>query len=258
MLPVPPLSNLEETIGFLLSQVREILDAEEVALHPEGEGPLWVYKNGNTFLVSDRPVRLGGIYVPLQHGGWLIVVNPKKEFNEEILRQYCSRVLENAKKYTALEKCVTLDPLTGIYNRSALYARLQEEVVRGGNFCVIFLDVNDFKQVNDCLGHLAGDEVLKRAVQALKSGLRSQDFLARYAGDEFVAVLSRTTRWEAEKIARRLGEQKVHAGSGITVTFAWGLAVYPHDADNIEELLQCADRRMYEQKAQMKGEVIEK
>jgi len=252
VLVVPPLSGVEDTVNFLLAQIQEILDAEEVAICLENAGPLWVYREGNVHLIKDQALRLGGIYVPLQGGGWLVAVNPKKEFSEEYLRQYCSRVIENAKKYDALQECAMLDPLTGIPNRSALYARLEEEIARGGSFCVVFLDLNGFKAVNDRLGHLVGDEILKKAAQVLKSVLRSQDFLARYGGDEFVAVLSRTGKREAERIAKRLGGQEVHCERGATVTFSWGLAVYPRDALDAEELLKCADRRMYEYKMRFK------
>lgn len=252
MLVVPPLSGVEDTVSFLLAQIKEILDAEEVAICLKNEGPLWVYREGNLHLIKEQALRLGGIYVPLRGGGWLIAVNPKKEFSEEHLRQYCSQVIENAKKYDTLQDCVMLDPLTGIPNRSALYARLDEEITRGGSFCVVFLDLNGFKAVNDRLGHLAGDEILKRAAQVLKSVLRSQDFLARYGGDEFVAVLSRTGKREAERIAKRLGSQEVRCERGMVVTFSWGLAVYPRDGEGAEELLKCADRRMYEYKMRLK------
>ncbi|MGI9951281.1 GGDEF domain-containing protein [Moorellaceae bacterium AZ2] len=252
MLVLPPLSGINDTIKFLLAQVRDILNAEEVAICLEEEGPLWVYREGNLHVARERTLRLGGLYVPLQGGGWLIAVNPQKEFSEEYLRQYCSRAIQNARQYDVLQECVRLDPLTGIPNRMSLKARLEEEIERGENFCVVFLDLNDFKVVNDRFGHLVGDEILIKAAQVLRSALRSRDFLARYGGDEFVAVLPGTDDKEGKKIAERLGSKEVDCGKGVVVTFSWGLAAYPTDASELNELLKCADTRMYEHKARLK------
>lgn len=254
MLSVPPLAGLEDTIRFLLPKIAEIVNADEVYIKPEREGGIWAFKNGLVCVVNDKVSKTKkGIYVPLKNGGWFLLVGVKKEFYQNVLGQYCNQVIENARRFDELKGKTFIDSLTGIPNRTALYQRLCEEIERKGYFGVIFLDVNNFKRVNDTYGHLIGDDVLRKAVNKIKAMLRSYDYLARYGGDEFVVILPRTSKEDAIAVAERLSQQVIVLESGFKISFSWGLAMYPDDGRTPEEILKCADARMYEYKNMIKG-----
>lgn len=252
MLSVPPLAGLEDTIRYLLPRIAEIVMAKEVFIRPEKDGQMWTFRNGSVCPVEGK-IHKNGVYVPLKKGGWLILVGARKEFNQSILAQYCNQVIENSRRFDEIKGKTIIDPLTGIPNRTALYQRLCEEIERKGNFCVIFLDVNDFKKINDTYGHLVGDDILKKAVAKIKAVLRSYDFLTRYGGDEFVVILPRTSRHDGEQIAERISRQEILLEDGFKVNFSWGMATYPNDGVTPEEILRYADVKMYECKNKIKG-----
>lgn len=249
---MPPLAGLQETIRFLLPQITEIVSAEEAAIRPEKEGQIWVYKNGVVCKAKRQKHTKNGVYVPLKSGGWLLLIGVKKNFNESILSQYCNQVLENAKRYDDVQNRAVVDALTGIPNRIALYQRLSEEIERQGKFCVVFIDINDFKKVNDSYGHIVGDDVLRRATGKIKNILRTSDFIARFGGDEFVVILPRTDKEEGEKIAVRIGLQRILV-EDMLIGLSWGLSTYPGDGSTPDQMLECADRRMYCYKNKVKG-----
>lgn len=252
MFSVPPLAGLQETIKFLLPQITEIVSAEETAIRPEKEGPVWVYKDGAICQAKRYKHTKNGVYVPLKSGGWLLLIGVKTNFNESVLSQYCNQVLENARRYDDIQNRAVVDALTGIPNRNALYQRLYEEIERQGKFCVIFIDINDFKRVNDSYGHIVGDDVLRKATGKIKTILRTSDFIARFGGDEFVVLLPRTDQKEGEKIAERIGQQKIPVGD-MLIGLSWGLSTFPDDGNTLDQIIECADRRMYCYKSKVKG-----
>jgi diguanylate cyclase (GGDEF)-like protein len=149
------------------------------------------------------------------------------------------------------------DGLTGLATLRVLRERLAGEVARskrsGEEFAVLFVDVDNFKQVNDRYGHEAGNLVLKGAARELLGVVRSTDFAARYGGDEFVVVLVRTgldgARSVAEKVRSRvavLGRELGYPARLITVSI--GVAAYTPRADGEEDILVAADRALYRAK----------
>lgn len=149
------------------------------------------------------------------------------------------------------------DDLTGAYNRSFLKNRFDEEKSRshryGKSFGFCLLDLDSFKNVNDTYGHLAGDRVLIDLVNFSKGHIRPSDTVIRFGGDEFILFLSQINKNEIVDIMNRLrghfAQQVFNPdGKAFSVTFSAGVAIYPEDGINLEELLNVADRALYEAK----------
>jgi diguanylate cyclase (GGDEF)-like protein len=145
------------------------------------------------------------------------------------------------------------DPLTGLPNRALLADRFSQMILqagrRGAMLGVLFVDLDDFKLVNDTLGRAGGDELLREAARRLQSAVRPGDTLARVSGDEFVIVLADLARQEdaalvAEKLLERLAEPFILSGQETFVTASVGIAAYPGDGQDAESLLGAADAAM--------------
>ncbi len=173
-----------------------------------------------------------------------------------------------ANSFSAMQRRLQTDYLTGLPNRYAFEQYLQstienyKSVENGVPFALLFIDLNDFKMVNDRFGHDAGDQVLIEIALRLKTNLRQNDFVARYAGDEFVTVLSEVESSEDLEPIRNKIEKALSAplksfdSSVVKVSGAIGEAHFPDDADSVAELIIIADKKMYEHKAAIKkGEV---
>ena len=146
------------------------------------------------------------------------------------------------------------DDLTGLSNRRYLDERLNilinRSVLDGTPLSVVMLDIDDFKDINDGLGHLAGDKVLSRVAEVLREALAptTEDILARYGGDEFVAALRNVNEAELECRLRLI--PPIDVDGGMRVTFSVG-AYYQEKVENLDAqtLIQRADRAMYDAKA---------
>lgn len=153
------------------------------------------------------------------------------------------------------------DALTGLPNRSLFQARLDEITGdRKAGFAILLLDVDDFKQVNDTLGHDAGDALLVTVGQRLRNALRPEDFVARLAGDEF-AILLDGVRTEAgavaaaEKLVERLREPWIYGGRVGDCRTSIGISVARKRDDNPTDLLKNADIALYAAKSEQRGGV---
>ncbi|MEU5790500.1 GGDEF domain-containing protein [Micromonospora purpureochromogenes] len=155
-----------------------------------------------------------------------------------------------ARQRSQLRALAALDPLTGALNRRGLADFTQHLFRRCGRAgpAMLCLDLDDFKSVNDRLGHAAGDELLKRTVAATREVLRPEDAVARVGGDEFVVVLSDADQATVRTVAARI-EAAVRRHTGVSI----GAATAPHDGDTLETLLHVADRRLYRVKQQRRG-----
>ncbi|WP_440997042.1 bifunctional diguanylate cyclase/phosphodiesterase [Arhodomonas sp. SL1] len=149
------------------------------------------------------------------------------------------------------------DPLTGLPNRRRLDALLERGLARarrgGSQLAVVFIDLDRFKDINDSLGHHAGDELLQQVCERLRSVFRAEDVLARISGDELVAVFHDITGIPGvARIVERLMQLLAvpfHAGGhSIRITASMGISVYPDDADSVAMLLRNADTAMYRAK----------
>jgi diguanylate cyclase (GGDEF)-like protein len=166
--------------------------------------------------------------------------------------------LENARLYEDARRLADRDQLTGFFNHRYLHERLAEEVVRAARarraVSVLMLDLDDFKLVNDSLGHVYGDRVLVHVAERIRSALRASDVTARYGGDEFAVILPETDRGDAATVATRILEAlrlAPFAADGrqpFPVGASAGIACYPEDGRYATELIAIADRRLYEAK----------
>ena len=169
-----------------------------------------------------------------------------------------------AKSFQAMQYRLQTDHLTGLPNRYAFEQALNSGIQRVDNsnsqhkLALFFIDINDFKLVNDCYGHDAGDQALIELALRLRTHIRKDDFVARFAGDEFVVLLEGVdTRDDLEQIRQTLtdalAEPLISLGKTISiVSGAIGVACYPEDADNAQALLVYADEKMYRHKDEMK------
>ena len=156
----------------------------------------------------------------------------------------------------------TVDALTGLYNRTFFFSALEREIARGDRsgraFCLVMLDLDDLKSVNDRYGHLSGDQVLRNVADIVRGGVRKIDVAARYGGDEFVALLPETDPtggWVlAEKIRQTVSEQGM-PGIDPSPTVSVGVVSYPADGRSADALLVSADRAMYASKRGGKNRV---
>ncbi|WP_333607406.1 bifunctional diguanylate cyclase/phosphodiesterase [Arsukibacterium sp.] len=161
-----------------------------------------------------------------------------------------------------MEQLAYYDVLTGLANRSYFRDQLRKSIAmshRGYyNFALLYFDLDEFKRINDTLGHDAGDELLKEVARRLTSRLREEDTIARLGGDEFAVILSGIKdRHQASQIAQNL-QQAFHAPvklgtHDVSISASIGITVAPEDASEEELLLKHADLAMYEAKARGKN-----
>jgi len=148
------------------------------------------------------------------------------------------------------------DPVTGLPNRASFEKALLLEIGRakryGRELSLIIADIDDFKLINDRLGHPAGDRVLAKVGEVLSKTLRRTDHVFRFGGDEFAALCPETSSQYLIGALRRV-EENLMGIIECEARLSWGLATCPADADDAETLIGIADQRLYEQKRRRKG-----
>ena len=164
--------------------------------------------------------------------------------------------IENALRFRQVESSATTDFLTALPNARSLFLHLDAEVSRAGRssepLAVLVADLDGFKQINDRFGHLEGNKVLRAVAAGLKSACREYDYVARMGGDEFVVLLPGVRQADAEVKAQQLQTVVANVCHNLfgerLLTVSTGVALYPADGSDAEQLLAEADRRMYKQK----------
>jgi diguanylate cyclase (GGDEF)-like protein/PAS domain S-box-containing protein len=172
-------------------------------------------------------------------------------------------ITERRQHQAQLEYQATHDPLTGLPNRNLLQDRL-EQAIRGSRrsgrqVAVAFVDLDNFKIINDSLGHAAGDRLLQEIARRLSASLRGVDTVARYGGDEFVLILAdlgdvADLAQTLERIQHNIAEPFELDGHDLCVSGSIGVTVYPADGEDFETLLSQADVAMYHAKNAGKGQ----
>ena len=174
-----------------------------------------------------------------------------------ILLAYVGSVIgrDQRRSRDAALRLSAVDPLTGLFNRSFFFAALEREIARsarsGRGFCLLMLDLDELKAINDRAGHHAGDAVLRVVSDTIRVGIRRIDVAARYGGDEFVALLPETDPtggWVlAEKIRLGVAVREIE-GLPDRPTVSVGVVSYPRDGESADALMISADRAMYRSK----------
>ncbi len=177
------------------------------------------------------------------------------------------RLRELARRSEYYKKLSNLDGLTEIYNHRFIKQLIEREIKRhvrySGTLCVLMIDIDDFKKVNDTYGHPVGDLVLIKAAELIKKSIRGCDILSRYGGEEFLVALPVTPVKDAQNVADRIvnsfnsdyfkiGKDK----KSISITVTIGLAAFPNNSNNKDELIGNADKALYEGKEKGKNRVV--
>ena len=184
-----------------------------------------------------------------------------------VLLAYAGTVMSQVQSRTrdAAIRLSTIDSLTDLFNRAYFFSALEREIRRGERFgrgfCLLMMDLDGLKTINDRYGHFQGDVILRGVARLIRAGLRGIDVAARYGGDEFVALLPETdpsgAYVVAEKIRQMVSELVVEAdGREITSSLSIGVVTYPDDGQTADELMIAADEAMYSSKRLGKNRVV--
>jgi len=166
-------------------------------------------------------------------------------------------ITERKKSENALQWQATHDSLTQLPNRVLFYDRLNQAIVESARykqpFCLLYIDLNDFKMVNDTYGHLNGDLLLILVAQRIHELIRESDTAARLAGDEFAVILSHSNLEEAQQVSDKLRQQlsvvyELNDGVMLNISASIGIACYPDNGKDADELILYADQNMYHDK----------
>ena len=187
-----------------------------------------------------------------------------REFGEEdmlllsTIADYTAIAIENAAFFKRVHELTIKDDLTKLYNSRYLHSRLEDEVERARRFkydlSMLFIDLDYFKNINDNYGHLCGSKLLTEVARLLVGKIRSIDMAFRYGGDEFIIVMPETTKENAVTVAEKLRKSIKEAvflkeeGISCKITASFGVASYPVDASNRNDLIHMADNAMYKVK----------
>ncbi len=199
---------------------------------------------------------------------WEIEGDP--EANKLLLTTLCrlgAASLENVSQMGRFQEVADMDGLTGLFNKRYFDKRFTDEVIKAVNYqtplSIFLLDLDHFKHYNDANGHPAGDTLLKKLSTLVKGLIRRTDFVCRVGGEEFAIVMPGATKEEAlfkgDQIRMAIAETKFDAGDRQPlgkVTISGGVASFPQDADTTRELLESADRALYEAKAKGRNLVV--
>ena len=169
-------------------------------------------------------------------------------------------ITDRKAKEIQMESIAVSDPLTGVLNRRGFErdaAKKLSDSDDNATGALLFIDLNEFKQINDRCGHEVGDQLLTIAAERLRTSLRSHDIIGRPGGDEFVALVPDVKPKVAEKLAarltRRLEEPYIVGSETLHCAASIGLALYPEHANTLTGLLRAADQAMYRAKARCRG-----
>jgi diguanylate cyclase (GGDEF)-like protein len=248
-------------LTYQVARKREWIIIPDMTKHP-------IYKDSPT----DWTGSIVGI--PLEFDGHIVGVMSISradtgEFSEsnlrllELLAEQAAIAISNAHLHALVSQEANRDTMTGLPNRRALDAKLESEIElahhSGYSFAVVMMDLDGFKMVNDGYGHPVGDQVLRTLFNYLHIGVRSNDFLARYGGDELTLVLPKSdqsiARVVTDKLLNRLNEYnfKLPDGKVAELGMSGGIAIYPLHGRSPTELLRAADQALYHAKKYKRG-----
>ncbi|MGE4496815.1 MAG: diguanylate cyclase [Deferribacterales bacterium] len=253
--------NLEDNIRFVeedINQDRELMsNAEEIEQILREEGIVFPGKPFTKFMEAFDS-KLAGKKDKLESmtESYSKIETELTEYKKEV-----AQLNENIRKYR--QETIT-DHLTGLNNRKYMDIKLAEEIVRFGRhgqpFCILLMDIDNFKKINDVYGHIVGDQVIKHLGGVVKAHVRKSDFSFRYGGEEFLVLLLNTDIENAVRIAEQI-RSKVETTNftlkdkTFVITVTIGVAQYM-EGESVESLLERADKNLYNGKRFGKNRVV--
>ncbi|PIP91803.1 MAG: hypothetical protein COW01_12285 [Bdellovibrionales bacterium CG12_big_fil_rev_8_21_14_0_65_38_15] len=231
-------------------------------------------------ITTDKPVNINNedffVYFLGQEGAqelYLLAQVPENSILSRLSHHFAHFLrtgfdnMERYKEVRRLQSLVHIDDVTGLFNQRKLYKDLDESILRhetdGESFYVLFIDIDHFKKVNDGHGHLVGTRLLVEVAKLMQRTLRETDLIYRYGGDEYVLILPGAT----DEVARMVGKRMLKAikehpfnvtkdsKQPMHLSVSIGLAGYPMDAKSRDDILDIADRMMYQAKESGRGRV---
>lgn len=220
---------------------------------------------------SDQSMLLFPVYKQDEQETWC-VCKMKGSSKDFVLNSLFFRHLENALIYRknsermeGFQDLANKDEVTGLFNQRKLSSDLDKAVVEhkknNQTFCIMFIDVDHFKQVNDNFGHVVGSQMLLEIAQELRELLRSSDKIYRYGGDEFVVIMPEANLETVHKVAIRVNQAvkkksfNVGQAKDYKLGLSIGIAEFPTDAQTSKEIIEFADQMMYVSKKTGRGKV---
>jgi diguanylate cyclase (GGDEF)-like protein/PAS domain S-box-containing protein len=243
--------DISDVLSLWSYNVDQLLDGSETRTEIRLPGRPSQYLDVRvTQLYNDRQVLNGRLIVFRD-------VTDRKEVEKDLRRamdRLQNQLIEIGTLQSQLREQAIRDALTNVFNRRYLEETLERELARAErevySLCVIMMDLDYFKDVNDTYGHEAGDVVLKTLAETVKHQSRHGDFVCRYGGEEFVLVMPNIgvekARQRAEELHQIINSLNIPYGVfNLTTTISMGVATYPEHGKTKEELLRAADRAMY-------------
>src|SRR5260370_1184548 len=206
-----------------------------------------------SLLVNERFIGTISVY----HTDAAIYTDDHRRLLDRISEQ-AAAVIYNSIIFEQTQEDSLTDPLTGLPNTRFMFMHLTRELARAerlkSEVSLLVMDLDSFKEINDTYGHHVGDRALRDVASVLRAAIRPYDVCVRYAGDEFIVVLSGCSGEEAERKRLEL-QSAVDAfhfepipGKTLALSISVGASIFPHDGDSYETLLATADSRMYRDK----------
>jgi diguanylate cyclase (GGDEF)-like protein len=199
--------------------------------------------------------------IAVYHTGNSVYTDDHRRLLDRISEQ-AAAVIYNSMVFEQTQEDSLTDPLTALPNTRFMFMHLTRELARANRLktevSLLVMDLDNFKEINDTYGHHIGDRALREVAAVLRTGIRPYDICIRYAGDEFIVVLSGCGSDEAERkrieLQRAVDELRFEPRPGKTLQLAIsvGAAIFPHDGESYETLLATADSRMYRDKTRRK------
>ena len=189
---------------------------------------------------------------------WLEIIYPLIFAITAFTATYITKYIIKSRDFEHQYKLATTDGLTDLYNHRYFQEQIRMHIENSKRyqteFSLIIIDIDYFKKFNDNFGHQSGDAVLRQVAQTLKRNVRATDIVCRYGGEEMSIILPNTSKEvaysTAEKICERVASRKFKLSNGkeAGVTISLGVSTFPHDGANAEEIIESADKRLYEAK----------
>jgi diguanylate cyclase (GGDEF)-like protein len=254
-----PLTLTQPSLGGYVALTGRLMNLSKADAASQGQpyafnqelDALFRYQTGSVLVVPLQEPK-GDVIGVLQlvnarnAAGVVVPFEPELEGLVQALASQAAVAIRNAR----LEEMSFKDPLTGVYNRRYFALRIEEEAKRQARFgeplSLVLLDLDRFKQINDELGHGAGDDTLREAAQLVVANSRSFSVVTRYGGDEFAVLLVNTPKAGAIKYARRIKDVVArHRFAHGPLTVSVGIAALPEDVTHSADLVPAADRALY-------------